>query len=239
MEAIWHDLECGSYVEDLDLWRELAAEAGADVDDRPAGTGRVALDLAARGIDVVAVDVDDALLAVLRERAADRGLAVRTVCADARELELEEPVAQVLVPMQTLQLLGGPEDRGRFLAAARRVLPPGGLLACALAEALDAFEGPDDLLPLPDMAEHEGTVYSSRPVAVVDEGDRAAIHRLREVVTRAGERTVQEDVVRLSRVGAAELAEEAVAFGFEAREARWIAETDEYVGSVVVVLEAV
>jgi hypothetical protein len=82
-------------------------------------------------------------------------------------------------------------------------------------------------------------VYSSRPVAVVDEGDRAAIHRLREVVTRAGERTVQEDVVRLSRVGAAELAEEAVAFGFEAREARWIAETDEYVGSVVVVLEAV
>ena len=45
-KVMWHDVECGSYVADLPLWRRLAAEAGGPVLDVGAGTGRVALDLA-------------------------------------------------------------------------------------------------------------------------------------------------------------------------------------------------
>ncbi len=52
----WHDLECGGYAIDLELWRELAAQAGGPVLDVGAGTGRVALDLARGG---VAVERDD------------------------------------------------------------------------------------------------------------------------------------------------------------------------------------
>ena len=102
MAALWHDLECGDYREDLALWRSLAAQTGGPVLDIGAGTGRVTLELAASGVSVVALDVDGALLAALRHRA--RGLPVETVVADARRFTLRQRFSLVLVPMQTLQL---------------------------------------------------------------------------------------------------------------------------------------
>src|SRR3954454_12202777 len=86
LDALWHDLECADYREDLPLWRSLVAETGGPVLDIGAGTGRVSLDLAARGTSVVALDSDAALLAALEHRAA--GLPVETVVADARRFEL-------------------------------------------------------------------------------------------------------------------------------------------------------
>ncbi|HEX4718759.1 MAG TPA: class I SAM-dependent methyltransferase, partial [Thermoleophilaceae bacterium] len=86
LEALWHLLECGGYSEDLPLWRALADEAGGAVLDIGAGTGRVALDLAARGVPVVALDANAALLEALERRAA--GLPVETVVADARGFSL-------------------------------------------------------------------------------------------------------------------------------------------------------
>jgi tRNA G46 methylase TrmB len=48
-EAIWHDVECGSYQADLPLWEELAQRAQGAVLELGCGTGRVALHLARRG----------------------------------------------------------------------------------------------------------------------------------------------------------------------------------------------
>ncbi len=69
MTVIWHDLECGGYVADLPLWRELARERGGPILDVGAGTGRVALDLARNGHEVTALDRDPELLDALRRRA--------------------------------------------------------------------------------------------------------------------------------------------------------------------------
>jgi SAM-dependent methyltransferase len=232
--VIWHDVECGGYVEDLALWRELAEAADGAVLDVGAGTGRVALDLAAHGAEVVALDVEAELLEALSARAAAAGLAVETVCADARSFDLGEArFGLIAVPMQTLQLLQDAEARAAFLRGARRHLRPGGIVAAALADALESFDGAFDGLPEPDVATIAGVEYSSLPLAVVDEGDRAAIHRLRQ----AGG-AEQHDVIRLARVDAAMLAEEAAAVGLEATEARRIPETDVYVGSTVVILRA-
>jgi SAM-dependent methyltransferase len=233
-DVLWHDIECGGYDLDLPLWRELADREGSPVLDVGAGTGRVALDLARRGHEVVALDRDPALLDALRERAGD--LAVSTVAADARDFALERRFALVIVPMQTLQLLGGRAGRARFLERARDHLASGGLLAVALADALDAFDADHDLPPVPDLREVGGVVYASRPVAVRDLGDRAAIERVREVVALDGTRTVSDDVVELDRVDADELAVEAAAFGLRAQAPRRIAATLEYVGSTVAML---
>jgi hypothetical protein len=194
----------------------------------------VTLDLARQGHAVVALDRDPILLAALRERAGK--LPVGAVEADARAFDLGRRFPLIIVPMQTIQLLGGAEPRARFLACARAHLEPRGAVAVALAEALDAFDAEHDQPPLPDLREVNEVVFSSRPVAVVDEGERIAIHRVRETVDAHGNHTSADDVVRLDRVSAAELAEEAGAHGLEAEEARFIPETDDYVGSTVVIL---
>jgi SAM-dependent methyltransferase len=233
-DIVWHDLECGGYDLDLPLWRELADREGDPILDVGAGTGRVTLDLARRGHEVVALDVDDLFLGALRVRA--EGYAVTTVRADARGFALGRRFPLIIAPMQTLQLLDGPEGRARFLRRAREHLAPGGLLAAALAEALDAFDEDHQQPPLPDLREIAGVVYSSRPVAVRDLGDRAAIERVREIVARDGTCTVTGDVIELDRLEAGELEAEAAAHGLRAEAPRRIAATEEYVGSTVVML---
>jgi SAM-dependent methyltransferase len=232
--VLWHDLECGGYVEDLALWRELAGDG--PVLDVGCGTGRVALDLALQDVPVVGLDSDAALLGALNERA--RGLPIETVCSDARDFDLERRFPVVLAPMQTVQLLGGAAGRAAFLRCARAHLEPGGLLAAALADALEGFDEQTATPPLPDMREQDGLVYFSQPVAVEDEGERVAIHRVREVVDRDGGRTSGRDVVRLDRLAPDELEAEARTEGFTVLERRLIGATDEFVGSVVVMLRA-
>ena len=234
-EVVWHDVECGAYGEDLPLWRELAAACDGPVLDVGAGTGRVALHLAGRGHAVVALDRSPALLAALRERAA--GLPVEIAEADARSFDLGgRRFGLILVPMQTVQLLGGADGRAAFLARAAAHLAPGGLLAIAIADALEAFEEGEAIPLLPDLREIDGVVYSSRPIAVRMERGGAAIHRVRETVDLAGRRTVADDVIVLDEVDAAALEAEGAVHGLRAERARRIPATDDYVGSTVVML---
>lgn len=235
--AIWHDVECGSYAADLPLWRSLAQEAGGRVLEVGAGTGRVTLDLARRGHRVTAVDRDAQLLAVLRDRA--EGLDVRTRVADARELALAERFALCLVPMQTIQLLGGRRGRLAFLRRAAEHLQPRGLLAAAVAEELPAFEQTDSgALPPPDLAEHAGWVFASQPLAVRHADCAIVLERRRETVAPDGTHDSRRDVVRLDRLDADQLAREAAAAGLQALPPRDIEPTADHVGSRVVVLRA-
>lgn len=231
-EVLWHDLECGGYTDDLPLWRELAGDG--PVLDVGCGTGRVALALARAGIAVVGLDVDAALLAALRERAAD--LPVETVRADARDFDLQRRFPVIIAPMQTVQLLGGRDARAGFLRCAKAHLAPGGLFALAIAEGLQAFDEGEIAPPLPDVREVDGSVYFSQPVAMRSDGSAIAIHRVREVVDRDGGRTTGRDVVRLERLEPSALEAEAAARGFTVEPRRHVAESDDYVGSVVVML---
>lgn len=240
MGVIWHDLECGAYAADLPLWRALVAEHDGPILDVGAGTGRVTLDLARRGHDVIALDRDPAFLATLVRRAEHHGLTVRTLTADARAFALgpDETVGLILVPMQTLQLLGGPDGRAAFFACAARALKPGGLLVAALADALDGFDEDHQEPPLPDIRETpDGTVYASRVVLVRPEPAGVRIGRIRETVDPHGHRIAESDELVLDHASAASVAAEAEHLGlFRAQPARAIAETDEHVGSEVVVL---
>ena len=233
-DAVWHDLECGGYSEDLALWRDLARRTGGPVLDVGAGTGRVTLELAKGGVEVVALDIDEPLLAALAIRAGQ--LPVETVVADAREFCLRRRLTLILVPMQTLQLFGGAAGRAAFLRCALEHLEPGGLLAAALADAMDCFDEDHDVPPPPDDREILGVRYASQLLGVVDDDGRAAIHRRREIVGAADRVDVKEVVVRLDRVSADEVATEARRLGFIVEPHLYIPQTEEYLGSTVVVL---
>jgi SAM-dependent methyltransferase len=228
-KVMWHDVECGSYIADLPLWRRLAAESGGSVLDVGAGTGRVTLDLARAGHEVTALDIDPDLLAELAERAD--GLPVRTVVADAAGFDAGT-FALVAVPMQTIQLL--PDRRG-FFDSARRAVAPGGLVALAITERLEPFEAEVELPP-PDTGEADGWRFLSQPTAVrqTDEGMR--IERLRHTIGPAGERTAEPNVIVLAAVTAEGLVEEGEAVGLHRHATLHIEPTPEHVGSEVVLL---
>jgi SAM-dependent methyltransferase len=235
-DVLWHDLECGGYAEDLSLWRTLAGVTGGPVLDVGAGTGRVTLDLASRGTAVVALDADASLLEALERRAA--GLPVETVVADARSFSLARRFPLVLVPMQTLQLLGGSPGRTAFLRRALGHLAPGGMLAAALADAMDCFDDEHELPPPPDACEVDGVCYASRLLAVDDEDGRAALRRRREIMGPRGRYESREVVVRLDRVTPQEVGAEALRVGFMSHHHVTVPETERYLASTVVVLRA-
>ena len=235
-DALWHELECGGYAEDLLLWRTLAGVTGGPVLDVGAGTGRVTLDLASRGTPVVALDSDAALLEALERRAA--GLPVETVVADARSFSLARRFPLVLVPMQTLQLFGGPAGRTAFLRRALDHLAPDGLLAAAMADAVDSFDAEHELPPPADACEVDGIRYASQLLGVDAEDGRAVLRRRREIIGPQGRYESKEVVVRLDRVRAEVVAAEALRVGFVRHHRLTVPETEQYLGSTVVVLRA-
>jgi SAM-dependent methyltransferase len=233
-QVVWHDVECSSYGADLPLWRELAEAERGPVLDVGAGTGRVTLDLARRGHHVVALDREPAFLGALRDRAA--GLPVETVVGDAGSFALPgRRFGLIIAPMQTIQLLGE-AGRAGFLRAAREHLTPDGLVACALADAMEAFDAEHVVLPLPDLGIVDGVSYYSQPVALRDEGARMAIERVRTIVTASGQRTASGDVIHLDKVDAAQVEAQARAASLWPRAGRVIAPTQEHVGTTVVLL---
>jgi SAM-dependent methyltransferase len=237
MMVIWHDLECGGYTEDLAFWRALAQRRGGPVLDVGAGTGRTTLELARAGHSVTAIDLYDELLEKLRERA--QGLDVTTVVADARSFGLGLEFALCIVPMQTIQLLGGADGRAGFLECARLHLVSGGVLAIALADELDVFEVADGAPgPLPDVTEIDGVVYSSRPVAVRAQDDGFVLERRREIVSAAGQLSVERDLIVLDRLDATTLEREGAAAGLRPASRMEIPPTEDYVGSTVVMFRA-
>lgn len=227
--VLWHDLECGGYAEDLPLWHALARAAGGPILDVGAGTGRVTLELARAGHEVVALDVEPELLAVLSRRAGT--LTVQTVAADARAFALGRRFALILAPMQTVQLLGGEIDG--FVASCAAHLAPGGKVAVALANPPE-YEG--EVKPLPDMREADGWLWSSQPVAVRRAPTGMVIQRTRETVSPAGERTVEANEILLTATRPEDLEAAGARHGLRPLPRLLIAETDDYVGSEVVVL---
>jgi len=165
------------------------------------------------------------------------GVDVSTVVADARDFALGTTFALCIVPMQTIQLLGGPDGRRSFLECARWHLGPGGVMAIALAEELECFEIIEGAPgPLPDVTELDGVVYSSRPVAVRDDGDGFTLERRRETVSSDGRLLVDDNRIHLDDLSAETLEDEARAAGLRPVDRVSIAATEDYVGTTVVIL---
>jgi SAM-dependent methyltransferase len=234
--AAWHDLECGGYAADLALWSALARESAGPVLELGCGTGRVALHLAAEGFEVVGLDSEQPLLDALADRAAERGLEVETVRADALSFELGRRFALICAPMQLAHLLDAAGRSSLLRCAAAHLLPGGRVALALLAESLPS---PDDAPPpLPDVAEHDGWVYSSQPLEVAAVPGGFEVRRLRQLVSPAGELASELDVIRLEALSPAALAAEAADVGLTEVERLDVGVTDDHVGSVVCVLEA-
>ena len=98
---------------------------GHSVLDAGCGTGRVAIELAARGFDVVGVDLDRDMV----DRAAAKAPSLRWVCADLANVDLGRQFDTVVMAGNVL-LFSRPQDRSAIVAnLARHVAQHGVLVA--------------------------------------------------------------------------------------------------------------
>jgi|EndMetStandDraft_8_1072994.scaffolds.fasta_scaffold46560_4 SAM-dependent methyltransferase len=232
----WHDAEHGGFAADLELFARLAGELPGGVLDLGAGTGRVALPLAAAGHPVTAVDTDPAVLAALAQRAAERSLPVETVRGDARALDLGRTFPLVLAPMQLLHIAGGAAGRRRLLAAAARHLRrKGRLCAVVIEEPLPAGTGRPD--PVPDVREVDGWVHSSLPTEIRIEEEGITMVRLRQLVAPDGTLTEATHTIHLDRFTLADLDRDADAAGLWVVGCERIPSTVEFEDSLAVYME--
>ena len=123
-----YDLDLSQDPGDLDLYLALADRANGPILELAAGTGRLAVPLAAAGHDVTAVDVDPAMLARARDRATAAALQdsrLELVEADLLRLSPPDPPRHALafIALNSLMLLASRDAQRaalRVLAAHRR-----------------------------------------------------------------------------------------------------------------------
>ena len=127
-----------SYVRsDIPFYADLALASGGDVLELGVGTGRVALPIAALGVDVTGVDSSDAMLAVARRKAAaaNIGGSLELARADMRDFDLRDANGErrrfslITMPFRGFLALMTVEDQTRALERVRLHLRRDGRLA--------------------------------------------------------------------------------------------------------------
>ncbi|HET8592108.1 MAG TPA: class I SAM-dependent methyltransferase [Solirubrobacterales bacterium] len=238
--TIWQRVEFGSYAADLPLWSEIADRADGPILELGAGIGRVALHLAGRGHELIALERDEALADELEsaaERLGVRLTAVRGDLASPEGLSLPVAPALAIAPLHVIQVLE-PRARRRLLGRLRDLLPPGGTLAVTVVDESTVLSA-DTPAPriLPDMRELDGWVYSSEPLWVQVSDETLTIRRVRESVSPDGaiDRSIQDEV--LHRVDPGRIEREAEAAGFAAAGRRAIDSGPNEADSIAVLLE--
>jgi ubiquinone/menaquinone biosynthesis C-methylase UbiE len=114
----------------VDTLFELSTLIGPRVLDIGAGTGHLALPLARRGLQVVAIEPARAMLDRLQQSASDDGLTVRSFHATAEALPLECPAIDLALIADALHFV----DAELAAAQLRRVLVRRGVLAIVTCE---------------------------------------------------------------------------------------------------------
>jgi SAM-dependent methyltransferase len=181
--AALYDPWSRSVTEDVDFYVEEALAAGGDVVELGVGTGRIAVPIAAAGLRVIGVDSSRGMLDVCAARAREAGVGERLDLrlGDLRDPPVRERVALVVCPFRSLLHMMSDPDRRAALAAARRVLVPGGKLV------FDVFSPSAD-----DVAETHGRWLEREP-GIYERADWDLDQRTLTLSVRgeAGESTMQ------------------------------------------------
>jgi hypothetical protein len=127
-----------------------------------------------------------------------------------------------------------------MLARMRRHLAPGGWAALALLDPEEDWEDSEGPLPLPDVLEQDGWVYSSQPVAVqrTSAGSVMEIDRVRQAVSPAGALEESFSRIQLELLPPGQLEQDSRGAGLVVDPRRRVPATRDHVASTIVMLRA-
>ena len=150
--AHYYDIEYRDFTEDLDFYVQYALYMDPTrrlpLLELGCGTGRVALALAEAGFAMVGTDISEGMLAILRERANEKGVSERVHAAptDMRDLSSVQggPFNLALCALNTFAYLTTTEDQLRMLRAVHPLLVQHGLLILDLTSPMNHLLPPGD-----------------------------------------------------------------------------------------------
>jgi SAM-dependent methyltransferase len=120
---------------------EQGAFAGP-VLDAGCGAGEDALEIAARGIEVIGVDVAPTAIRQAERKAAERGIAVTFQVGDARQLQRLGRTFRTVLDCGLFHTFGD-EDRAAYVESLAAVTEPGGVLhLLCVTDAATGEQGP-------------------------------------------------------------------------------------------------
>ncbi len=112
--------------DDIAFFVNEAKKCSGKVLELMAGTGRVSLPLVEAGVKLTCVDISAELLAILRDKLAQRGLAASVYQSDVCELDLGKQFDLVIIPFNSFAHLVSVQDQRSALEHIRRHVTPNG-----------------------------------------------------------------------------------------------------------------
>jgi ubiquinone/menaquinone biosynthesis C-methylase UbiE len=119
---------------DIEFYLDLVREARGRVLEVGVGTGRIAIALARKGIEVIGLDASKAMLDIARRKArlSRVNSSLKLIYGDMRSFEIHQNFRVILVPFFAFQHLLTSSDQRTCLETLRRHTEPGGLIAIHL-----------------------------------------------------------------------------------------------------------
>ena len=223
--ARFYDLDLADDPGDVDLYLALADRADGPILELAAGSGRIAVPLAAAGHRVTAVDVDAAMLARAGERARDEGVPddrLKVVEADLLDLQLPDAgrFGLAFIALNSIMLLASRGDQQQALHVLADHLAPGGIAVVDAwlpdIEDLGRFDGRllHEWVRADPEADEPGTLVTKTGTAIhAPASGTIVLTAVYDVASQGGptRRWIRQDRLRL--IGADELAAFAEAAG--------------------------
>lgn len=141
--AVWTDTSPAAQA-NREFYIEAYLRAEGTVVELGVGDGRIAVEAAARGRDIIGVDLSGPMLELCRQRAAAAGVSARVHLqqADFRTFVLDTPASLISLPYHSIGHLRSLEEKHAALAHVFDQLRPGGVFMF------------DDFVMTPDVAAH-------------------------------------------------------------------------------------
>ncbi len=99
--AEWYDQMFKDRTEDVEFYVKEAKKAKGKVLEIACGTGRIYLELLRNGVDAYGIDISDALLDVLRNKAKSEGLEAKVYKQDMRHFNFDEKFNLIIIPFRS------------------------------------------------------------------------------------------------------------------------------------------
>jgi len=128
----YYDLTYGVNFKDFPFYTNITKDIKGKVLEVACGTGRMYLELLKQDVDIHGIDLSEAMLGALKEKAAERNLKPKVSVADMRNFSLDETFEMIIIPGRSFIHNVTTDDQLSTLKCCRKHLADGGRLVMNL-----------------------------------------------------------------------------------------------------------